>query len=137
MNKKLLQITLIILGTIPLITGTLTLLQGIHALDIFGVSLSESTTNNIILDTEMRFLGAIWTGVGAMLYAIVPTIEKQTLFFRLIVTAIILGGIGRLLSVALVGTPPALFIALIVLELVGMPLLMLWQSHLARNSECN
>ncbi len=135
MNKITLQVTLVILGAIPLITGTLTLLQGVRALNIFGVPFSENTTGNIILDSEMRFLGAIWTGIGVMVYAIVPTIEKQTLLFRLIITAIILGGIGRLLSVVLVGTPPALFMALIALELVGMPLLILWQSRLASSSD--
>lgn len=70
-----------------------------------------------------------------MVYAIIPTIEKQTLLFRLIATTIILGGIGRLLSLVFIGNPPALFIALIVLELVGMPLLVLWQSHLASHTE--
>jgi len=134
-SKKLLQITLVILGVIPLLTGTLTLLQGFHALDIFGVTLSGRAIDNIILDSEMRFLGAIWAGIGVMVYAIIPTIEKQTLLFRLIATAIILGGIGRLLSLVFVGNPPALFIALIVLELVGMPLLVLWQSHLASHTE--
>jgi hypothetical protein len=134
MSKKLLQAILVILGAIPLVTGTLTLLQGIHALDAFGVSLSEKTTGYIILDSEMRFLGAIWAGIGVMVYTIVPTIEKQTLLFRLIMTAIILGGVGRVLSLVWVGNPPALFIALIVLELVGMPLLVLWQSHFASNT---
>lgn len=83
-SKKLLQITLVILGVIPLSTGTLTLLQGVHAFDIFGVTLSVSSIDNIILDSEMRFLGAIWAGIGVMVYAIIPTIEKQTLLFRFI-----------------------------------------------------
>jgi len=131
MSKKLLQITLVVLGAIPLVTGTLTLLQGVHALDIFGISLPETVTDNIILDSEMRFLGGIWTAIGVMVYAIVPTIEQRTLLFRLIATAIILGGIGRLLSLVLIGKPPAMFVALIGLELVGMPLLVLWQSRLA------
>lgn len=134
MSKKLLQAILVILGAIPLVTGTLTLLQGIHALDAFGISILENITGSIILDSEMRFLGAIWAGIGVMVYAIVPTIEKQTLLFRLIMTAIILGGVGRVLSLVWAGNPPALFIALIILELVGMPLLVLWQSRLTSNT---
>ena len=135
MSKKLLQAILVILGAIPLVTKTLTLLQGVHALDAFGVSFPENITGHIILDSEMRFLSAIWAGIGVMVYVIVPTVEKQTLLFRLIMTAIILGGVGRVLSLLWVGNPPALFIFLIVLELVGMPLLILWQSYLASNAD--
>jgi hypothetical protein len=98
MSKKLLQITLAILGAIPILAGGLTVLQGVHALDIFGVSFSDSTAGNVILDSEMRFLSAIWMGIGMMVYAIIPTIEKQTLIFRLIMAAIILGGVGRTVS---------------------------------------
>lgn len=47
-----------------------------------------------------------------MVYTIVPTIQKQTLLFRLAMTAIICG-VGRVLSLVWVGNPPTLFIALI------------------------
>jgi Domain of unknown function (DUF4345) len=65
------------------------------------------------------------------MYWVILSIDKQTTLFRLLAGAIFLGGIGRLSSVFLVGLPPSEFIAFIALELIGMPLLVLWQSWIS------
>jgi len=44
---------------------------------------------------------------------------------------IFLGGIGRLISMAALATPPAPFIGFTLLEIVGAPLFVWWQSRLA------
>jgi hypothetical protein len=42
---------------------------------------------------------------------------------------VFVGGIGRAISMFIVGMPPAPFIGFTVLELVGMPLLTWWQTR--------
>jgi hypothetical protein len=131
MNKKVLQIVLGILGLIPILTGALNLMLGASALNIFGAAVSPDVLNNVVIDSQIRFLGAIWLGVGIVLYWALPAIEKQTTLFRLLIGSIFLGGIGRSISAFSVGTPPNHLIAAIVLELIGMPLIILWQSFIA------
>jgi hypothetical protein len=128
MSKKALQIVLAVLGLIPIVTGSLSIVLGVGALSVVGGNITSEMSSNIVLDSEIRFLGAIWLGVGVFVYWIIPSIDKQTTLFRLLMGTIFLGGVGRSLSAFLVGIPPALFIAIIVLELLGMPLLVLWQS---------
>jgi hypothetical protein len=62
---------------------------------------------------------------------LVPRIEKQTVLFRVIWGAIFLGGIGRLLSILLVGSPPAPFIGFTGLEIIGAPFFAYWQHRVA------
>jgi hypothetical protein len=42
------------------------------------------------------------------------------------------GGVGRLISLLLVGMPPAPFVGFIVLEIVGAPLSILWQARITK-----
>jgi Domain of unknown function (DUF4345) len=97
--------------------------------------MSSEVVNNIVLDSQIRFLGAIWFGFGIILYWIIFSIEKQTTLFRLAAGCIFLGGIGRLTSALLVGLPPIPLIAGTVLELAGMPLLVLWQTLMSIPSQ--
>jgi hypothetical protein len=134
MSKKALQIVLGVLGLIPILTGGLNLIMGASALNIDGASFSSDVLNNVVLDSEIRFFGAIWFGIGMILYWMLPSIEKQTMLLRLLTGGIFLGGIGRLASAFFVGIPPNHFIAATVLELIGMPILVLWQSLISTPS---
>jgi Domain of unknown function (DUF4345) len=42
------------------------------------------------------------------------------------------GGVGRLISLLLVGMPLAPFVGFIVLEIVGAPLFIMWQARVAK-----
>jgi hypothetical protein len=48
--------------------------------------------------------------------------------------AVFLGGVGRALSMAFVGLPPAPFIGFTVLELIGAPAFIAWQRRVAAQS---
>jgi hypothetical protein len=134
MSKRALQIVLAILALIPILTGGLDLFLGARALNVAGGVFPPEVISNAFLDSQIRFLGAIWFGIGVMMYWIIPSIDQQTTLFRLLAGAIFLGGIGRLSSAFLVGLPPSEFIVFIALELIGMPLLVLWQSWISTSA---
>ena len=114
-----------VLGAIPVLTGIVTL---------FGLAdpiyASAGLPANALLDSNLRFFGGVWLGLGLALYWLIPTIDKQTVLFRILWGMIFLGGIGRLLSMIFLGAPPAQLIAFTVLEIVGAPLFIAWQARL-------
>jgi Domain of unknown function (DUF4345) len=134
MSKRVLQVVMGVLGLIPILTGGLDLMLGAKALNIVGAMVSSEALNNVVLDSQIRFFGAIWFGVGIVLYWMLPAIEKQATLFRLLLGIIFLGGIGRLISVFLVGIPPTELVAATALELIGMPLLIWWQLLIATSN---
>lgn len=126
MSKKPLQIITAILGLVPLFTGIVTML-GVKD----PIYASAAIPAVPLLDSNLRFFGGVWLGLGLAILWLVPTIEKQGVLFRVIWGAIFLGGIGRALSIVLVGAPPLPFIGFTVLEIVGAPLFIWWQHRVA------
>jgi hypothetical protein len=122
MSKRALQITMTLLGAIPVITGILTM---------FGLSdplyASAHLAANPLLDSNLRFFGGTWFGLGLAVWWLIPAIDKRGSTFRILWGMIFLGGIGRALSMIYAGTPPAPFIGFTLLELIGAPLLIAWQ----------
>jgi hypothetical protein len=135
MNKRVLQTVLAILGLIPILTGGLDFVLGARSLHVVGSLMPLDAVNDVVLDSEIRFLAAIWLGFGIILYWVIPAIDRQTTLFRLLMGGVFLGGIGRMSSAILVGIPPVQFLAVIVLELVGVPILILWQSTLSKSNK--
>jgi hypothetical protein len=87
-----------------------------------------------LLDSNLRFFGGVWLGLGVAILWLVPSIEKQGVLFRVIWGAIFLGGIGRLLSMVFLGLPPIPFIGFTALEVIGAPLFIYWQYRVAQIS---
>lgn len=126
-SKRALQVTTAILGLVPLLTGAITML-GIHD----PLYASEQLPNSALLDSNLRFFGGVWCALGVAVLWLVPRIERQTTLFRVIWGAIFLGGIGRALSILLVGWPLLPFVGFTALELIGAPLFIYWQHRVAR-----
>ena len=127
MNKKPLQVTTAILGLVPVITGIITML-GIYD----PIYASAGVPSFPLLDSNLRFFGGVWLGLGVAILWLVPSIEKQGVLFRVIWGAIFLGGIGRLLSIVFLGLPPIPFIGFTALEVIGAPLFIYWQYRVAQ-----
>ncbi|SHN81880.1 DUF4345 domain-containing protein [Bradyrhizobium erythrophlei] len=127
MNKRGLQIVTALLGLIPVLTGIVTMLglgDPLYA--------SAGIPANALLDSNLRFFGGIWLGLGLALYWIIPNIEKQTLLFRVLWGMIFLGGVGRLASMLFLAIPPLPFVGFTILEIVGAPFFIGWQARIAR-----
>lgn len=125
-SRLSLQIYTAVLAFIPIVTGIITLL-GLKDPIYRSLTLPAAP----ILDSNLRFFGGIWLGLGLAMLWLVPTIAQQGILFRALWIAVFLGGVGRLLSLTLIGAPPASFIGFTMLELVGAPLFIYWQYRVA------
>ena len=127
MNKFNLQIVMGLLGIIPVATGLLGMM-GVHD----PVYVAAGVPPIVLLDTNLRFYSGVWIGLGLALWWLIPRIEKQTVLFRVLWGMIFIGGIGRLLSMIMLGWPPVAFVAFTAIEIAGAPLFIWWQSRMAR-----
>ena len=127
MNKRPLQIAMCALGAIPVITGVRTMLglsDPIYA--------SAGIPANALLDSNLRFFGGLWLVLGLAVYWLVPRIESETTLFRALWLMIFMGGVGRVISMIFLGLPPLPFVGFTVLEIVGAPAFIYWQSRISK-----
>lgn len=129
MSRRSLQIVSGLLGVIPVVTGVLTMMG--LADPIYAAA---GLPVHALLDSNLRFLGGLWLMVGLAMFWVIPRIERETALFRALWLMIFVGGVGRLLSMALVGAPPWPFIGFTLLEIVGAPFFIAWQARLAHGA---
>lgn len=130
MSKLLLQLLTAALALVPILTGLAGLFMGVSELRNF----SPVSTHDpqFVIDSNYRFFSGLWIAIGICLMLSIRSIEYETTLFRVAWGAIFLGGIGRLVSIGLAGTPPPPFLGFTALEIIGAPLFIYWQSTLAR-----
>jgi hypothetical protein len=124
--KLALRIVIATLSLLPLAFGTLGLLLGV-AMYIPA----EAATPK--LDSQFRFMSAWDIGLALVAWWFVANIEREPGLFKLVCLAIFLGGLGRLAAWFTTGSPGPAFAVVTAVELL-VPLLIPWQSHVARNS---
>jgi Domain of unknown function (DUF4345) len=98
MSRLLLQICTGLLSLIPIATGIVTML-GVKDPLYRPLGLPAAP----VLDSNLRFLGGIWLGIGLAMLWLVPSIERQGTLFRVLWVAVFLGGVGRVLSWIVIG----------------------------------
>ena len=87
--------------------------------------LSDLAAPNV--DSELRFYAVFWIAYGAVLIHVARNFDKTSHLVPLLAALFFIGGIGRLLSLVLVGAPHQLFIILMIVELALPPMLVgLW-----------
>lgn len=123
-GRRGLQVTLAVLGTIPLATGLL---------DVFGgpPAVPGGQQANASVDSVFRFNATFWLATGVLFYWIIPRVEQVTTVLRALMGVVFLGGFARLLSIAVTGAPHPVLIGAIVIELGLPPVLVFWQSRIA------
>ena len=135
MSRRLLQIAVSLAALNAILGGGIYLLFGLDGLTLTGSSLSIDRTHPSwgTIDYLFRAIAGIWFVLGLMFAYIVPSIETRTAWFRFCCLAIVMMGVGRLCSVFALGAGSNP-VAPMVLEFVFPPLLVFWQSRVARSA---
>ncbi len=121
--KRGLQIALAVLSLIPLVFGLLGVVFGVGRFLPFDEAAAP-------LDSQYRFLSAIYIGIAVLIWRIIPSVEKHGWIITTLVAAIFAGGIARVYSAYLYDYAPVQLVAAAALEL-GSPALIFWQRAVA------
>ncbi|MGO4388558.1 DUF4345 domain-containing protein [Microvirga sp. 2YAF29] len=121
-ERKLLQQSVAVVATVPVAIG----LYGV----LFGQALTGDAVS-ISAESHFRFLSGLLLGIGLCYWSTLPRIETRTGRFRLLTLLVVIGGLGRLIGLALTGLPSLFMIGGLVVELVVAPVLCIWQTRIA------
>lgn len=124
-ERRVFQCVIAVLALLPLFAG----LAGIVTGPAF-LGLTRPWPND--LDSHMRFLSGVFLAIAVAWYACIPAIEKKGRLFALLALFTFSGGLARLVSLATVGAPSAGHLLGQCMEVVVVPLLVLWQRRIAR-----
>lgn len=125
-ERRLLQIAVALASLVPLSMGTISVIRSADVLRGVQGPLP------IDLDSHFRYLSGILLGIGLAFVAAIPTVERRAALFRTLGFVILIGGLARLLSLLQEGVPGPGHQFGLVMELVVVPLIVLWQARIER-----
>lgn len=123
MSRRLLQIINAFIALLTIVLATMSLLFGVNSPIYEAANIPEIP----VLDSNLRFFGGLGLGIGLALLWLTPTIEKKTVLFRSLWICALFGGIGRIISMFIVGFPPTPMIVFTLIEVPLVPILIYWQ----------
>jgi hypothetical protein len=126
--RRFLQILVAVFSLVPIVAGLDGMLFGSAMLETHG-------STNITMDSHFRYLSGLLLGIGLAFLSCIPQIELKTPRFQLLVSIVVLGGIGRLYSLITVGTPSNGMLFGLGMELLITPLLGLFQLSVAHQQK--
>ena len=125
-ERRLLQLAVALACTVPISAGALGVVDG--SAMIRQVS-GEAGPD---LESHFRYLSGLLLGLGLAFAASVPSVERRSELFAALSATVMIGGLARLFALISVGVPTAAHQLALVMELVVVPLLLLWQRRVAR-----
>jgi Domain of unknown function (DUF4345) len=113
---RLLQLTVAVAALVPVLGGGFEVIHGLAGAGTWT-------------DNHERYLSGLLMAIGFGFWTTVSDIERKTGRFRLLTALVVVGGLSRLLGLALGDRLSAMVVAALVMELGVTPLLCLWQSR--------
>jgi hypothetical protein len=121
----ILQIAVAMGSCVPIAAGAAGMLLGPRMLESASIA-------SVDLDSHFRYLSGLLLAIGLGYASTLPRIQSHEARFLLPTGIVVLGGLGRLLSLVTIGLPSPAMIAALVMELLVTPGLALWQRRVAR-----
>lgn len=122
-EKRALQACVAIAAAVPVTAGLAGIVFGPDAVALPGLAAAG--------DSHARYLSGLLLAIGFAFWSTIPGIERRGQRLRLLCAIVVIGGLGRLVSLAVAGLPSAPMVAGLALELAVAPLVVLWQMRVA------
>ena len=128
---KLFKIGIYIFAAIALSTGASDFLQGLASQATFGTTISAEGLTDPIVDNVFRFFAALWFGLGILFLLFIRDLDRYKPAMIALLCIVILGGLGRILSIYELGLPSAasgiaLVSAGLLAEVIVTPVMLWW-----------
>ena len=124
-EKRLLQITVAIVGLIPVTAGMVGGIRG---------TLMQGVWGDVALDSHYRYLSGLLLAIGVGFWTAIPDIERQGERFALLTLIVVTGGFFRAVGLVMTGQPGPVMTAALLVELVVTPAIYLWQTRIAHRA---
>lgn len=115
-ERRLLQAGIFCAGLVPVGAGAAGALLGPAMLQL-------TSADMVTADSHIRYLSGLLLGIGLTAWSLLPRIDNAGPIFRALTGIVVVGGLCRLASLALVGLPSGPMLAGLVMELVVTPAL--------------
>ena len=123
MNKRLLQLAIIIFGFVPVLAGGYGVINGVNLFDNTAQPSSDLTNH-------FRYLSGLLLGVGLLFWSFIPRIESKSIQIQTLAIIVFIGGLARLSGTLLHGElTPSIAFALC-MELIVTPMIWWWHRRL-------
>jgi len=126
-ERRLLQAAVAIACLVPLAVGAASIALG-------PAAITRDIEIPASLDSHFRYLSGIFLALGFAFASCIPAIEARGARFRLLGAMVVAGGLARLVSLGVVGWPGTGHRFGLAMELIVVPLLMLWQWRVERRA---
>jgi len=126
---KKLQFAVRTLCALPFVTGAADVVFGASFLKSAGVPLDDELATHPMLDSQVRFWGAISLGYGASLWRASSRLETEPATFRLLCGVLAASGLARVASFVRCGSPGPILTAAMALELIAAPVALVWHAR--------
>ena len=134
-ERLLFQLLVVALAVICFVPGGVSTFGGINAsASLAGgemIFTSESMLRGFV-DNQYRFGFGVFFAQGLILLFFLINIEKYALLLRFAVLSLFIGGLGRLSNIVEYGVIDSQVVAPTVLELVVIPLLIIWHMRILK-----
>ena len=124
-ERRLLQIVMAITLLLPLSAALAGVIGGPRFL-------GHPPVIPIDLDSHFRYISGLFLGMLLLFASCIPDVERHGPRLRMLAFMVFIGGLFRLMSLVTVGTPSLGHQIGLGIELVELPLILLWQVRVAR-----
>ena len=93
------------IAPVPILVGLMHLVLGLQTDVLLGANVAAELLNDPVLDSQNRFYGAIFIGYGALIFLGTTNLRQHATLFRILSGGVFLGGLARVVSIALHGVP--------------------------------
>ena len=124
-ERRALQIAVALGSLVPISAGAAGILLGPRLVDAAASGLID-------LDSHFRYLSGLLLAIGIGYVSTIPRIETHGRRFWLLTGIVVVGGLGRLMSLWAIGVPSVPMVAALGMELVITPGLALWRWRIGR-----